>query len=315
MSEPTSTQPLSDAEKMAIKQRSIANGVLVGLDGSSGSLHALKWAAARTRRFGLVQPLTTWHCPWWSYIGPTAPPTKEFERQAEQQAMSVLASIPTDRHLPLILCQGQAGPTLAEVGTTSNLIVVGTRGRSGLKDTLLGSVSSHVVAYATRPVAVVPANAPIQDVHNKVVVGADGSSNSIEALVWALEHTADDSTIEVVHTWTYPASALPEMTLNPRSDYEAGATAILNNTVNRALEAVRATGGAEPAQEIVRRLEYGDARSVLRECQDENDLLILGARGRGAVAHMLIGSVASALVHRPKTTTVIVPEPSADRNS
>lgn len=313
MSDSTTTGQQSETRSSMTEETSTAAHLLVGVDGSGGSQHALTWAAAHTGRFGLIQPLTTWQYPWWAYTGPTPPPADEFKRLAQTDAESVLESIPIDRYLPLIVTQGQAGPTLVNVGATSNLIVVGTRGRSGLKDTLLGSVSSHVVAHATKPVAVVPADAPSEDVHKRVVVGVDGSSNSITALVWALEHTDCDSAIEVVHTWAYPPSALPDVTLNPRADFENSALAILDKTVGAALEAKRSKGGHQPEKRIVKRLEYGDARAVLRELQQDSDLLVVGARGRGPVAHLLLGSVTSALVHQPTTTMVVVPVPGAHR--
>lgn len=307
MSEPTATEPESTIRSRSKRSERSEAGQLVGLDGSDGARHALKWAAARTDRLGLIQPLTTWHFPWWAYAGGVLPPEAEFKEMAEKEAESILTSIPDNRHLPLIVCQGQPGQTLVNASAGHDLTVVGTRGRSGLKDVFLGSVSSHIVAHATTPVAVVPADAPIEDVNKRVVAGVDGSPNSIEALVWALEHSPDDSTIEVVHTWSYPPSALPATAVNQRSHFEELAKATLDRTVELALEAIGPAASHKYSARIEKRLEYGDARSTLRECQEDCDLLVLGARGRGGVAHMFIGSVTSALMHRPISTMIVVP--------
>ncbi len=277
-------------------------GMLVGIDGSSGSVHALRWAAARTDRFGSIQPLLTWHYPWWAYSAPAPPPIDEFEASAERDAAAAVGSVPGADILPPIVCRAQAGPTIVDVGATANLIVVGTRGRSGLKDALLGSVSSHVVAHATVPVAVVPAGASIDDRTGRVVVGIDGSVNSRAALLWALHHAPAESTIEVVHSWIYPSSSMPGLAVIPYAVHEDRAQYLLDEEVRVATTAV-----SPGRHRIVRRLEYGDARGVLKEYAESCDLLVVGARGGGGVAHLLLGSVASALVHQPSTTTVVIP--------
>jgi nucleotide-binding universal stress UspA family protein len=51
----------------------------------------------------------------------------------------------------------------------------------------------------------------------------------------------------------------------------------------------------------------GDPRSVLRTAADGADLLVIGARGRGVIDHLLLGSVASALAHHPSVPTIVVP--------
>ena len=287
--------------------RPTAKGLLVGLDGSAGSRHALHWAVGRTAEFGLIQPLITWQYPWWAYTGPVPLAENEFEQQATREVKAVLEQITRDRYLPPIVCRGRPGQTLVETGADHALTVVGTRGRSGMEDALLGSVSSYVVAHAKAPVAVIPPTAPAEGPQDRLVVGIDGSANSVAALEWALTHASPQATIEAVHSWVYPASAMPDLAVMSYDDYEIAAKRVLDETVAAAVESVKTTSRTQPRAEVVKRLEYGDPRAVLHECESDCDLLILGRRGRGGLAHLLLGSVTTALVHQPATAVVVVP--------
>ena len=281
-------------------------GMVVGIDGSTGSAHALRWAAARTDRFGPLRPVMTWHYPWWAASSPGPPPMIDFEAEARRSAEELVGPARADGVLDPIVCRGRPGPTLVQIGATARLVVVGNRGHNALTDAILGSVSAHVVAHSTVPVAVVPGSAPIDLPHRRVVVGADGSDESIDAVRWALVNTPAEETVEVLHSWTYPMAARADI---PAGDYPANedlARAVLDATIAAALDGL----GVEGAQErIVPRLEFGDPRASLIDAARSADLLILGARGRGGLAHLLLGSVTTALVHRPVVATVVVPHP------
>lgn len=281
-------------------------GVVVGLDGSSGSMNALRWAVARADRFGPVQPVATWRFPWWAHAMPIPPPADQFRQlavHAVQDAKYLLETLLEPGSVrPAVICRADAGSTLVDVGANENLIVVGTRGRSGLKDTLLGSVSSYVATHARTPVAVIPAQAPTHDLHQRLVVGVDGSVNSIRGLSWAVKHTPPTTTIEAVLCWTYPASTMPDLAAIPRNVYEDQARFVLDEAVDAVHRAV-----GTMAHKVVRRLEYGDSRSILRHRSESADMLVLGARGLGGLSHLLLGSTTTALVHRPQVPTVVIP--------
>ncbi len=283
-------------------------GIVVGIDGSEGSQHALQWAAARVDRFGPIRPVVAWHYPWWAVptgvpAGPPAPSAEEFEQRAEEEANALLATIPADTHGPLTVYQGTAGEGIVSVGSSAALIVVGTRGRGAVADAVLGSVSSHVVRHAPVPVAVVPADAPLDDPHHRVVVGVDGSPNATAALAWAIATTPAGTVLDVIHAWTYHLAAYPEVATLPVEVFEEEAKALLAKTVEAATQAAGRSGGAE----LRTHLEYGDARNVLLDASAEADLLVLGTRGHQGVAHLLVGSVTTSLVHAPHVTTVVVP--------
>lgn len=286
----------------------VRRGVMVvGVDSSPGSTHALAWASKRVEQLGPIQPVRAWTYPPWAVgdsmfgILPAIPP-EDFEDWARQSAEKSLAAIPTDDRTPLMLAQSPAGPALVEAGADANIIVVGTRGRGAVADTILGSVSCHVVHHATVPVAVVPLDADIDGARRRVVVGIDGSENSVRALIWALSTAPDDVVVEAVHAWSYYVSTIPDPDNALIEHNESEAKLTLERT---SVEAVARAGGK--AKEPVLSLAYGDPRSVVRRFSSEADLLVLGARGHRGVAHLLLGSVATGLIHQPLVTTVVVP--------
>lgn len=281
-------------------------GMVVGVDGSPGSNHALAWAAERTDQFGLIRPVVTWQYPWWAVAGPltvsSIPVYDELADLAAKHADEMVSSVPEHLRGPVTVLQSAAGPTLVELSADASLLVVGTRGRGSVADKLLGSVSCHAVAHASVPVAVVPACAPLDSPHGRVVVGIDGSKNSIQALAWALRTARQEQVVEVVHTWNYVMAAFPEAPSIPVEHFQVAAEETMERTIVAAEEAA---GGTRC--EIMKTIVEGDPRLVLKEASEKADLLVLGARGHRGFAHAVLGSVTTALVHQPATTTIVVP--------
>ena len=295
----TTSKPIDE-----IPARGPSSGMVVGVDGSGPSIHALQWAARRTGRFGPIQPVIAWHYPWWSYIGPAVPQANPFEEAARAEVDQALSSVrsmnPSDIAEPIVV-RARAASTLMDIGASAGLIVVGTRGRSGLTDGFVGSVASGVVARSPVPVAVVPPSAPLDDHHRRVIVGIDGSPNSIQAMQWAAANVPVTSVIEAVHVWTPEPKPPALSSAQHEAVHKARARLVLDETLSQVAQA----GPVEPP--VRAHLVQGDPRSVLREWSARSDLLVLGARGRGAVAHLLVGSVTTALVQRPRATTVVIP--------
>lgn len=145
--------------------------IVVGVDGSEPSHEALRWAAdeARLRDAQLVAVHV------WTFVPPTPigepgmipMPAGDYagqleaERDAAQAELeSAIADVfPSDAPVEIEskLAEGDAGETLVEEARDAELLVMGSRGRSGIASVLLGSVSRHVVSHAPCPVVVVKA--------------------------------------------------------------------------------------------------------------------------------------------------------------
>jgi nucleotide-binding universal stress UspA family protein len=135
----------------------------------------------------------------------------------------------------------------------------------------------------------------------RVVVGTDGSEKARAALEWAIEYArAHDAVLRVVNVWQYPyiASEAAAMASPSRDIFVESATAI----IDEALSSVDTTGIT--VERVIR--EGQPARELLDEAKDA-DLLIVGSRGHGGFAGLLLGSVATQCARHPAVPTVIVP--------
>lgn len=280
--------------------------MIVGLDGSDGSRVALQWALAHLDQFGTIQPVIGWRTPWWvsapqSPGGPLPPPRDYFRTQAHDMALTETAAIPVDDQVPPIVTSGHTGRTLCAAAKPGDVIVVGSRGRGTVAETITGSTGSYCAAHSTVPVVIVPPAATPHHAATHLVVGVDGSDNGIAALTWAIDHCPDGAKVEALHAYV-PAAAMFELAESYGDIFERNAQNVLDRSLAAAVEA-----STRPSDEyeLVSSIVLADARSALRE--RGANTIVVGARGHRGVAHLLLGSVASALTHHTSTTTVIVP--------
>jgi nucleotide-binding universal stress UspA family protein len=143
----------------------------------------------------------------------------------------------------------------------------------------------------------------------RIVVGVDGSASSVAALRWAARVApALDATITAVTAWYFPVDTGFGMSPPPAWDPEAAAT-------EAAEEALVSAFGSEPPQGLVRRTVMGHAAYVLIEESRSADLLVVGSRGHGGFAGLLLGSVSSACAEHAKCPVVVIHGPVADEGA
>jgi nucleotide-binding universal stress UspA family protein len=120
---------------------------------------------------------------------------------------------------------------------------------------------------------------------HRIVVGVDGSPSSVTALEWAARQAEmTGAWLQAVTTWEWPnatgwASPLP-------SDYDPAADA--RHVVDQSLEQVQPK---HPDVDVRISVVEGHPAPVLVEVSRDADLLVVGCRGHGAFAGMLLGSV------------------------
>lgn len=137
-----------------------AGKILVGADGSEGSLDALRWALAEARRRGdRVEVLHCWHVPYYGDMSGMMPvPSSVIEESAQKIVEETLAAVQADAsgvELTGRAVQGAAAQTLVEASKDADLVVVGRRGHGGFVGLLMGSVATQVAGHASCPVVVV----------------------------------------------------------------------------------------------------------------------------------------------------------------
>jgi nucleotide-binding universal stress UspA family protein len=143
----------------------------------------------------------------------------------------------------------------------------------------------------------------------RIVVGVDGSAGSRAAAAWALDEAARrGAEVEAVYAWALPtfAYSAPELMVPEPARVEAEGNALLE----QALALVSATTHVK----VRSRVEDGRPFEILRRIADEPDvrMLVVGSRGHGDLAELVLGSVSHALSHHSPKPLVIVPKADSD---
>jgi nucleotide-binding universal stress UspA family protein len=130
-----------------------------------------------------------------------------------------------------------------------------------------------------------------------IVVGIDGSTESLKATAWAAEQArATGGTLELLIVWARPMSyGLPLVVGGYNPEQEA------QDIVDKA-----ATGIDLPAARLRTSVVNGASATVLVERSKSVDLLVVGSRGHGGFAEMLLGSVSDHCVHHASCPVVVV---------
>jgi nucleotide-binding universal stress UspA family protein len=281
--------------------------ILAGVDGSESALAAVRWAAREAQAlraplrivtvFGWV-PTPDLEDPFRS-----SPAAWDSLRDQAQQTLDAAAAearrVAPDVTLTTELLVGAPADTIVSGSADARLLVVGHRGVGGFGALVLGSVGSAAAAHAACPVVVVRGEPAAPD--GPVVVGVDGSRLSEAALAFAIDVAVRRGTsLVAVHAWQDNA--------NPRVaaliDWKAVAAE------QAAVLAERLAGWQEkhPDLTIVRRVVRDSPAHELTALSEEAQLVVVGSRGRGGFAGLLLGSVSQALLRHAACPVAIVRE-------
>lgn len=286
-------------------ERTAGGPVVVGVDESDSARAAVRWAAAEAARRGAPLRLVAAFAPIPAgHVGNPGLGTS-YRRVMTESARAVLTSAAA---LAVEIAPGVATeaelrtgfpvPVLLDESERAVLTVVGSRGLGGFTGLLVGSVAVALAARGGSPVAVVrgdtgegdPGDGGTAEGDRPVVVGVDGSPTSESALALAYEEAALRSApLVAVHTWL---DDMLEPALAPVIDWAA------LETEESALLAQRLAGWSEKYPDVeVRRLVVRDrpARALVAESAGAA-LVVVGSRGRGGAAGLLLGSVSHALL-------------------
>jgi nucleotide-binding universal stress UspA family protein len=137
-----------------------------------------------------------------------------------------------------------------------------------------------------------------------VVVGVDGSADSVAALAWAARYAAaTGARVRAILAWHYPGviggppiEVAPDSVHHQTEEQE-------RETLGEAVAKVY--GGPAPAG-VEATLGYGHPAQVLIEASKEADLLVVGSRGHREFAGMLVGSVSLHCVSGAACPVVVI---------
>ncbi|MEO6956103.1 MAG: universal stress protein [Antricoccus sp.] len=142
---------------MTTDQSPQENRVVVGVDGSESSKHALRWAQFMAHATASnLEVVAAWQ-PYTGYGWAALPSDWNPDQDAEVALTATVDEVlgkerPAD--LTLIVRGGSAAEILLEASVGARMLVVGSRGHGGFAGLLLGSVSAVCTAHATCPVLV-----------------------------------------------------------------------------------------------------------------------------------------------------------------
>lgn len=282
--------------------------IVAAVDGSAPAHHAVAWAAvdAGLRRCPL-QIVTSIAVPGIFGPGPALSEAAEQRLRAEgEQVLTEAArTARTAAAGETVAVSTQVVdrpivPELIDRSSNIRMLVVGNRGLGAYRRELLGSVSSAVIRHAHCPVAVVSSASATDAVsaHKPVLVGVDGTANSVPAIRLAFEEASWRKVgVVALHAWDDTGeTVLPS---------EGGD---VTRQQEDELLAERLAGFGECYPDVsVRRALVRDrpVRSLLAEAEYAQ-LIVTGSHGHGGFTGMLLGSTSAALLPSVSCPMIVV---------
>lgn len=291
--------------------------VVVGYDGTSSSHAALDWAVRRARRLQL--PLRVVHSmsaynPLVAGFGQLAIiEDSELAVAAKDlmaDAQARVASTAPDLVVHTEILVGTPAAALLDAVAGAESLVVGYRRHGHVFELLLGSTSSQVAADSTCPVVVVRGDeppVPPGSEAGRVVVGLDESPASLRALEFALAEAQDrDLELTIVHSWRGGGGGLTwhrsHRVQDPTTATEATEVAELRTTLDALAGCVGSFGDVESRLSLTTR----PAADALIDASAGAAIVVVGSRGRGSLASMLLGSVSHAVLEHARCPVAVL---------
>lgn len=133
--------------------------IVVGVDGSEGSKHALRWAAKQAGYTGAtLEVVAAWDYPatyGWVPVPPEDYALADFAEKSLNDAINEVFGTDVPESLQRRVAEGHPAQVLVDASRGAELLVVGSRGYGGFADALLGSVSTYCVHHAHGAVTVI----------------------------------------------------------------------------------------------------------------------------------------------------------------
>ncbi|WP_405904935.1 universal stress protein [Streptomyces sp. NBC_00828] len=299
----------------------MARTVIVGLDGSPESRAAAEWAAREAKLRGLALKLVhVWE--------PVPEPMAQAPLLGAETQQHWSERIPREsaeglrlRHPGVEITAEQLSGRPADVLTRqakdAALLVLGSRGMSGIGGFLVGSVGQAVLAHTERPVVLVRAGEQAADEHVADPAGIPSAAGPYRPVVLGLATDDPDpslvefafdaadrraTSLRVVHGWNPP----------PYYAYGLAADIELHGELSRqeatALsDVLRPWRQKFPSVEVVEESRYGTPANHLVDASREASLVVVGRRIRRNSLGSHIGPVTHAVLHHSTAPVAVVP--------
>ncbi|MEU8986597.1 universal stress protein [Streptomyces sp. NPDC048558] len=284
--------------------------IVVGVDGSEPSLRSVDWAADEAVLRGASLRLV-YASLWERYEGAALAHDLggSSEQIRTQDIVETAARRAHRRHADLKISTDtlpeEPEYTLVRESRHASLLVTGTRGRSGIAEALLGSVSLSVAGHAHCPMVVVRGSHDNQvrpGTHGRIVVGVGERPTTPAAVRFACDEARlRGAVLDAVRAWRCPAHETTDHPLlvgEPARMHEQQAVEVLE----KALHDVPADVEAHS------RTVEGHTRDVLVAASRDAGLLVVGAERHHRHFGLQLGRVAHGVLHHSACPVAIVPE-------
>ncbi|MGF1647710.1 MAG: universal stress protein [Kineosporiaceae bacterium] len=276
--------------------RPTVSRIVIGYDGSKHSQAALDTAIEEARVRGVdllvvnaIDPLI--YLPGREHVHETA------SQQAVQDAYARAAAVLGETRVHTHVEPGSPSSVLLRQTGPEDLVIVGSHGFRPVAQMLVGSTSEAVAGHAQGPVLVV--RHPTEHPHGHVVVGVDGSAAGTRALALAVDMAArDGGTVRAVMS-VPPVIDAAGIVSGP----DEPALQKASDDLHAAVEGVTAATPGVTVEEHVVQLHPAEA---LLEHAKGARMVVVGSRGRGGFAALVLGSVSRRLVHVAPCPVLVV---------
>ncbi|MGW1611563.1 universal stress protein [Streptomyces sp. NPDC002285] len=285
--------------------------IVVGVDGSEPSLGAVDWAADEAALRGV--PLRLVYASLWERYEGSAVAHDLGKRSEQVRAQDIVDAAARRAHrrqvevtVSTLTLPEEPEYALVRESRGASLLVTGTRGRGGLTEALLGSVSLTVAGHAHCPMVVVRGNHDNQarrGTHGRIVVGVGERPTTPAAVRFAAaEARRRGAVLDAVRAWRHPAHESTDHPLlagEPARMHEQQAAEVLEKALNDVPADIDAR----------RRTVEGHTRNALMDASRGADLLVIGAERHHRHFGLQLGRVAHGVLHHSACPVAIVPEP------
>jgi nucleotide-binding universal stress UspA family protein len=285
----------------------MAEQVVVGVDGTAESLAAGEWAGAEAARRGLaVRLLNVWQAPVSNVqLSPAPEALRLWQASRVHEAAASLAQTYPGLDVTADQVSGTPMKVLLRAAEEGELIVLGSRGLSGVAGFLYGSVGMHVLSHSRVPVVMVRALPdPADRVGGDVVLCVDLDRPADSLVAFAFEAAATrQAPLRPVHVWNpyrmYGYSGVPldaRLEAQLRGERERQLGALLAPWTRRYPD-VKVTAGV---------VSGSVARTLVEAAGAGTALVVVGRRVRRATGLVHIGPVTHGLLHHASSPVAVV---------
>lgn len=282
--------------------------IVVGMDASAGADAALRWALADAAthktpvRVVCAYRRTSQYDPMLMWSGLPAPELEHSRKVAEDvvaKAIRHAAELDASVHVQGDAIDGNPVPVLVEESHRGSLLVLGSRHRSAVGASVLGSVSAGVAARSACPVVVLGGPAALASERPSVVVGVDGTEQSELLLAFAFDH-ASRHRVPLRALLVWHPDLLATMLWRAEPAVPKRAELWLS-------EALAGWREKYPDVEVHGAAIRAYPAAALTDWASTAQLLVVGNRGRHALVGTLLGSVSQAVLHHATCPVAVVP--------